>query len=158
MVKTVFKEVIIILLLCLAILLVLSVLFYDYNPISKVVPNKIAYTVPEGIEKDLEEETTEEEITIENKIYTIEGSDLNIYKKSNSYNPGKANPFSATTMDTNIVDNGNAVDTSNGSNGQTVTEQPTNVGTTTNNNNSGNSSNNVASSTTNTFWDSTGSK
>ena len=61
-------------------------------------------------------------------------------------------------MDTNIVDNGNAVDTSNGSNGQTVTEQPTNVGTTTNNNNSGNSSNNVASSTTNTFWNSTGSK
>ena len=90
MVKTVFKEIIIILLLCLAILLVLSVLFYDYNPISKVVPNKIAYTVPEGIENDLEEETTEEEITIENKIYTIEGSDLNIYKKSNSYNPGKS--------------------------------------------------------------------
>ena len=49
MIKTVFKEIIIILLLCLAILLILSVLFYDYNPISKVVPNKIAYTVPENI-------------------------------------------------------------------------------------------------------------
>ena len=82
MIKTVFKEIIIILLLCLAILLILSVLFYDYNPISKVVPNKIAYTVPENIKNDLEEENTIEEITVENKVYTIEGSDLNIYKKS----------------------------------------------------------------------------
>lgn len=147
MVKTVFKEIIIILLLCLAILLVLSVLFYDYNPISKVVPNKIAYTAPESIKNDLEEENTIEEIAVENKVYTIEGSDLNIYKKSNSYNPGKANPFSATTVDTNIVENSESTTDTNG--------QVTNTNLTDNVNSD---TNNSAENTNTTFWNSTGSK
>ena len=54
MFKTIIKEIIITLLLCIAILLVLSILFYDYNPINKVVPNKIAYSVPENIKNELE--------------------------------------------------------------------------------------------------------
>jgi len=99
MLKTVFKEIIITLLLCLAIILVLSILFYDYNPITKVIPNKVAYTVPENIKNELEEEKIQNSFEIENKVYTIESSDLNIYKKSNSYNPGKANPFAATASE-----------------------------------------------------------
>ena len=150
MIKTVFKEIIIILLLCLTILLVLSVLFYDYNPISKVVPNKIAYTAPESIKNDLEEENTIEEIAVENKVYTIEGSDLNIYKKSNSYNPGKANPFSTTTVDTNIVDNSGSIENTNGS--------VTNTNPTGNVNSATNTNNNLAENTNTTFWNSTGSK
>ena len=157
MIKTVFKEIIIILLLCLAVLLILSVLFYDYNPISKVVPNKIAYTVPENIKNDLEEENTIEEITVENKVYTIEGSDLNIYKKSKSYNPGKANPFSTTTED-----NTNAVENTNGNAGTTTETQVTNTNLITNTNSAGNSTNNnsnTAENTNNTtFWNTTGRK
>lgn len=104
MVKTIVKEIIITLLLCIAILLVLSILFYDYNPINKVVPNKIAYTVPEDIKNELEEENLQNTFEIENKTYTIEGSDLNIYKKSNSYNPSKVNPFASTpSEDTNVT-------------------------------------------------------
>ena len=107
MIKVIFRETIIILLLCVAILLILGVLFYDYNPIGKVVPNKIAYTVPEDIKDDLEEENIiEEELVMQNIIYKVEGSDLNIYKKSNSYNPGKANPFAETVSDsTSVVNN-----------------------------------------------------
>ena len=152
MIKTVFKEIIIILLLCLAILLVLSVLFYDYNPISKVVPNKIAYTAPESIKNDLEEENTIEEIAVENKVYTIEGSDLNIYKKSNSYNPGKANPFATTTIDTTIEDTSNNKENTKGS--VTNTNTKDNANSATNNN----IKNNSAESTNTTFWNSTGSK
>lgn len=153
MIKTVFKEIIIILLLCLAILLILSVLFYDYNPISKVVPNKIAYTVPENIKNDLEEENTIEEITVENKVYTIEGSDLNIYKKSKSYNPGKANPFSTTTEDdTNTVEN------TNGNAGTTVTNTNS-INNTNSAENNTNSNENTAENTNNTtFWNTTGRK
>lgn len=147
MVKTVLKEIIIILLLCLAILLVLSVLFYDYNPISKVVPNKIAYTAPESIKNDLEEENVIEEIPVENKVYTIEGSDLNIYKKSNSYNPGKANPFATTTVDTNIVDNSSNTGNTNGAVANTNLAE--NVNSTTNN---------LTENTNTTFWNSTGNK
>lgn len=150
MIKTVFKEIIIILLLCLAILLVLSVLFYDYNPISKVVPNKIAYTAPKEIKNELEEENTIEEITVENKVYTIEGSDLNIYKKSNSYNPGKVNPFATTTIDTNVVDGSSSI------------VNTTNTGTTKNNITSDNTistNTNTTENTNNTtFWNSTGNK
>ena len=38
MAKTVLKEIIIILLLCLAIILILGILLYDYVPIAKVIP------------------------------------------------------------------------------------------------------------------------
>lgn len=104
MIKTVFKELIIILLLCIAILLVLSILLYDYNPINKVVPNKIAYTTPENIRNELEE-SVDNTVSIENRVYTIDGSDLNIYKKGNSYNPSKKNPFASTSSeDTNTAD------------------------------------------------------
>lgn len=154
MIKTVFKEIIIILLLCLAILLILSVLFYDYNPISKVVPNKIAYTVLENIKNDLEEENTIEEITVENKVYTIEGSDLNIYKKSKSYNPGKANPFSTTTEDdTNTVEN------TNGNAGTTPVTNTNSINNTNSAENNTNSNENTAENTNNTtFWNTTGRK
>lgn len=144
MIKTVLKEIIIILLLCLAILLVLSVLFYDYNPITKVVPNKIAYTAPEGIKNELAEENELKEVPVESKVYTIEGSDLNIYKKSKSYNPGKANPFASTTMNTNVVDNSSSV-------GNTTETESTSTNIVEN-------TTNTASANNTTFWNTTGRK
>lgn len=114
MLKTIIKEFMITLLLCVAILFILGVLFYDYNPMNKVVPNKIAYSAPENIKKELEEENIESSISIENKVYTIEGSDLNIYKKKNSYNPSKQNPFASTTSeDANVTISTNDVKTNN---------------------------------------------
>lgn len=151
MAKTFLKEIIIILLLCLAILLVLSVLFYDYNPISKVVPSKIAYTTPENIKEDLQDEATVEEMTIENIVYTIEGSDLNIYKKSKSYNPGKANPFMVYTSNENKVDSKPSTGTTN-NNG--TESSPTEE-----NNNINKNIEEVPSNSQNTtFWGNTGNK
>ena len=132
MFKTIIKEIIITLLLCIAILLVLSILFYDYNPINKVVPNKIAYSVPENIKNELEKVDVENTFAIENKIYTIEGADLNIYKKSNSYNPSKVNPFASTpSIDSNVtVDNNKVNTTIPNSSGNTNTNQNINGGKT----------------------------
>ena len=94
MVKTVLKEIIIILLLCIAILLILSILFYDYNPLNKIVPNKIAYSTPEEIKNEIEQNEVKDILEDGvNIVYSIDSLDLNIYKKSNSYVPGKANPF-----------------------------------------------------------------
>ena len=78
MIKTVIREIAITLLLCVVILLLLGVIFYDYNPINKIVPNKVAYNVPEDIRNELEENIESTTPSIENKVYTIEGSDLNI--------------------------------------------------------------------------------
>lgn len=125
MVKTVLKEVFIELLLVIAILVVVAILFYDYNPINKVIPNKIAYTTPENIKNELEEENVEIEVSIENKVYTIEGSDLNIYKKSKTYNPSKENPFASTVEDENTTSGSNIVNTN--TNGQTTTKDNSNI-------------------------------
>ena len=59
MVKSIIKEIIIMLLLCVAILLILGVLFYDYIPSNKVVPGKIAYSTPENIQEEVNEEVIE---------------------------------------------------------------------------------------------------
>ena len=135
MIKTILKEAIIILLLCIAILIVLSILFYDYNPINKVIPNKIAYTTPENVKEELQEETIQTTLEVQNKVYTIEGSDLNIYKKSQSYDPSKDNPF-ATTAETDggttSVDNttnstkNNSVNNNSESNPNNTTKENTN--------------------------------
>ena len=91
MVKSIIKEIIIMLLLCVAILLILGVLFYDYIPSNKVVPGKIAYSTPENIQEEVNEEVIEANKT---KItYEVTDADLNIYKQSNSYVPGKRDPW-----------------------------------------------------------------
>lgn len=141
MIKTVIKEIFVTLLLCIAIVLLLGIIFYDYNPINKVVPNKIAYSVPEDIRNELEEENIQSSTpSIENKVYTIEGSDLNIYKRSNTYNPSKENPFASTpSVSANVTVNDSKVNgttnnkntstsSQNTNNGKTNTSSKTNAG------------------------------
>lgn len=101
MLKSVIKEVFIILLLSIAILLVLGILFYDYIPTNRVVPTKKAYSTPEEVKNEIEEEVTEtEKIEVS---YEVTDADLNIYKQTGSYTEGKANPFAleSTTNDEN---------------------------------------------------------
>ena len=49
MAKTIIKEIIIMLLLCLAIILVLGVLLYEYVPSNKLIPEEVSYTTPQDI-------------------------------------------------------------------------------------------------------------
>ena len=122
MIKSIIKETIIVLLLCAIILFVLGILFYDYNPINKVVQNKIAYSAPENIKNELEE-NVQNTLSVENKIYTVEGSDLNVYKKSKTYNPSKENPFASTSSESgNITSSGNEIKTNANTTGNNNTE------------------------------------
>lgn len=143
MIKTVIREIIITLLLCVAIVLLLGVIFYDYNPINKVVPNKIAYSAPENIRNELEEESIQDTTpSVENKVYTIEGSDLNIYKRSNTYNPSKENPFASTpSVDANVSVNETKV------NNQTNSKPNTNTDTNTNKQNTNGGNTNTSGKT-----------
>ena len=115
MVKSILKEIIILLLLCVAIILVLGVIFYEDIPSTKVLPSKVeAYKTPNSIAEEINTEVNGlEKINI---VYEVTDSDLNIYKSSKSYVPGKVDPFSDDISE--------------------------NVSTTTNNNNANNSSNN----------------
>lgn len=121
MAKSIIKEIIIMLLLCVAILLILGVLFYDYIPSNKVVPSKIAYSTPENIQEEVNQEVIEANKT---KItYEVTDADLNIYKQSNSYVPGKRDPFSMES--TQAQDNTTGGTTTN--TGNTTSEGETNT-------------------------------
>ena len=91
MLKTVLRELIIILLLCLAIILILGILLYKYVPMSKVLPEEVSYTTPENIQKEI---TQTEQIEPVTYTYEVNSQDLNTYKRVQDYQPGKANPFS----------------------------------------------------------------
>lgn len=94
MTKTIIKELIIALLLCLAILLLLGILLYEYVPMTKTIPNPVAYVTPEKVKEELANAGSVDE----NQIiltYEVDSTDLNNYKKIQDYKPGKANPFSS---------------------------------------------------------------
>ena len=124
MVKSVFKEVSIMILICLAIALVLGVIFYDYIPNNKVLPQKIAYETPKNVKQEIEVEITEYEK--ENVVYEITDSDLNLYRSTKSYVPGKADPFA--DLSNEVVDPENAIAGGNGVGG-TTTKNPDATGT-----------------------------
>lgn len=142
MAKTIVKELIIILLLCFAIILILGVLLYDYIPNDKIIPDAVAYTTPESVKEELNKTQSLDESQIV-RTYTIDSTDLNNYKKVNSYVPGKPNPFSSYQKNGEETNSGS----SNGSNG-------TNSG----NNTTGNSGNSSNGSTSGGYLPNKGTK
>lgn len=116
----VFKEIIIMLLLILAILLVLGVFLYDYIPMNKVVPKIEPYEAPNNIKEELQENVDNAENTMTPIIYEINDRDLTLYEKTKDYEKGKVNPFADTTNG-DVVNSNNTI--SNG--GSTTTTSQT---------------------------------
>lgn len=98
MTKSIFKEIIIILLLILAIILVLGILLYEYVPSNKIIPEHISYTTPESVKTELETGTNFENDEVVLK-YSIDSTDLQNYKRVNEYVAGKNNPFASLKKD-----------------------------------------------------------
>lgn len=105
MAKSIIKEIFIMLLLCIAIVLILGILFYDYIPTNRVIPTKEAYVTPNDVKEEINEQITEIEKT--EISYEITDADLNIYKQSSSYKPGKKDPFSLTETSENTNNTNN---------------------------------------------------
>lgn len=143
MTKKVIKELIISLLLCLAIILLLGILLYDYVPMTKTIPNPVSYTTPDNVKQELANSNTVDEDKII-MTYEVDSTDLNNYKSVQDYKPGKANPFSSyepteSTSGTNTTTN----NSSTGGNNSTINvETPQN----TVNNNSNQSQENTTTS------------
>ena len=147
MTKSILKEIIIVLLLCLAIILVLGILLYDYVPISKTVPNQVAYTTPEDIQQELIQSGTLDESEVI-MTYEVNNDDLNNYRRVKDYKPGKANPFSSYetpveqnstngTSTTGTATSGNGTTTGSGNGGSTTSESSTTSNSTSENTSSG---------------------
>lgn len=117
MVKTIIKEAIIMLLVCLAILLVLCVLLYDFIPSNKILPAEVSYQASEEIKQELESAVSGENTKIV-LSYEVTSTDLKNYEKSDDYNAGKVNPFSAyiEKPEDEQEGNGNGSNTNTGSN------------------------------------------
>ena len=94
MIKSITKEILIIILLILAILLILCILFYDYRPSTKKIPVPVAeYILPDTVQEELNETIKALETQNIVKTYYIDASDLKGYERIKAYDKGKANPF-----------------------------------------------------------------
>lgn len=127
--KSIIKEIVIIILLCLAICLILGVIFYNYIPSNIVVPGNVeAYSTSNTIKEEIAEEIVE--YPKENFVFEITDSDLTLYRKSQSYDEGKANPFAAPTTtatgtDTTTNTVGGSTSTGNNNSGSTANSTET---------------------------------
>jgi len=92
--KKIIKEITIALLLCLAIILLLGILLYDYVPMTKTIPNPVSYSTPDNVKQELADSQSVDESKII-MTYEVDSTDLNNYKQIQDYKPGKANPFSS---------------------------------------------------------------
>lgn len=133
MAKNIVKEIIIILLLCLAIILILGILLYEYAPMSKTVPNPVSYTTPEDVQQEL---SSSSDVDTDQIImtYEVDSTDLNNYERINDYQPGKANPFSSyQASGENTTSSGSSTggSTSSGSTNNTSSSGSTSSNTTT---------------------------
>lgn len=135
MFKNIIKEIFIMLLLCVAILLILAVVFYEYNPINKIIPTTLSYKMPEEL-KEVKEEINTTLITQEEQViktYELTEDEINLNRKVN-YEPGKANPFEAYSEN---VDNNTDNSTSNNTNSNKNNNTNSSKGNTTNTNSTG---------------------
>ena len=136
MAKNIIKEIIIMLLLCLAIILVLGVLLYEYVPSNKIIPDKVSYTTPEDIKEELSKSdgVDDEQVIL---TYSIDATDLNNYERINTYVPGKPNPFSSYNTSESSGENTSQNGSSNGNGG---TSSSSSNSSSSSSNNSGSSS------------------
>ena len=96
--KVIIREIIISLLICLAVLLCLSALFYRFIPNNKVLPEKVTYQVSEDIKNEINTSVDDNTDAII-KTYEITASDLEGFERTDQYKPGKAKPFAPVSTD-----------------------------------------------------------
>ena len=130
--KSFLKELMITILLCIALVLILAVIFYDYIPINKTIPEPVEYTMPASLSEVKEElnkavQNEEERIIV---TYEIDDSDLSGYKKQGSYKEGKVDPFSISNYENNTTTNSSSSSTSNSTKNNNVKNTINNSNTT----------------------------
>ena len=93
------KEIIIMLLTCLAGMLLFAVVLYEYIPNRKVVPEVAMYNATDKI-KELKADDIDKKNETIIKTFQVTSSDLTNYKIANDYVPGNSNPFGTRKSNT----------------------------------------------------------
>lgn len=156
MTKNILKEIIIILLLTLAIILLLGVLFYDYVPMNKVLPESVEYKATEEIQAALDEKVindSQEEVILS---YEVTSGDLKNYKRSNDYKAGRKNPFAPIVVNNEQVGNTSGGGATGGTTGgstssENTTSENSSSGNTTTSNTTVSAGNTTSNNTTNYY-------
>ena len=152
MAKNNIKEIIIMLLLCLAIILILGVILYEYVPSNKILPEEVSYVTPQNIKEELKNSDSIEEDKVI-LTYEIDESDLTNYQKIKDYKPGKVNPFSTYEEKTEENQTQNGQNTTNNNSGSTNSDNSSSTGGSTQN-----SVQNTNTSTEGTYFPDKGTK
>ena len=92
------KEIIIMLLVCLVGMLLFSVIFYEYIPNRKIVPEVTQYSASDKIKEQMADDIDKKDDQIV-KTFEVTSSDLNNFKVTKDYVAGKANPFATVASD-----------------------------------------------------------
>ena len=92
MIKTIFKEFVIIILILIIMLFLLGVILYNNVTINKIIPEIAKYETPAKIKDEISEDSN---AGYQNEILTYEvtEADLKLYTQKNIYDAGKENPF-----------------------------------------------------------------
>ena len=80
MVKSIIKEIIIMLVLLIAIILALCIIFYNYIPSNKTVPSVPTYSTSEAVKTEINERITEEDKVL--VTYELTASELKNYERT----------------------------------------------------------------------------
>ena len=106
------KEITIFLFICLVTILIFAILLYKYIPSKKNVPEIETYTATEDVQELLENQT-DEDLNENNVILTYEvtASDLSDYQTTNTYVPGKSNPFEEISSETDNTESNTTTNT-----------------------------------------------
>jgi len=110
------KEIILMLLTCLAGMLLFAVIFYNYIPNRKIVPEVAQYNASEKIKALKADDIDKRNETII-KTFQVTSSDLINYEIANDYVPGKSNPFGSakSNPDAGSSKKSNRIDNNSGS-------------------------------------------
>lgn len=126
--KSIIKEIAIVLLLAIAILITLGVLLYDYIPTQKTTPNVEPYKTPENVMQELQETVAEENKQVV-VTYKVDDTDLRVYKKNGSYSPGKKNPFASIATENEQTNETDTNTTGNTTTNTNTVKNPDSTGT-----------------------------
>ena len=122
MTGNIIKEIIILLITLLVAMLLFALVFYEFIPSRKIVPEVVEYSETEQVKELLGDdvENRNDQVVL---TYKVTGSDLTKSKTKKDYVPGKANPFEnsvyATGGNTTSGNGGNSSSSGNSGNSGT---------------------------------------
>lgn len=150
--KTIIKQVMLTLLVCVAVGLFFIIIFYNFIPSNKAIPSKVQqYQTPNSVSDEIASSIGSED---KNAVYEITSADITEYKNSKVYEAGKVDPFDSIS-DSSDVTSTNATSSTTVNTGSAVSAATTTSGTATRTTTAATTTNTTTRTTTSTTTSST---